>query len=152
MGEVKDSRQAVSRIDAAIREVAQIRKAGDPPVTTLRRAWSAVRDGYGRREERQRAMFIGWWNRFSKGEFFDTLEQMLSFPVAGSSAQRTNGRARPAPASRGFDARRTCRPAERPVERRTRLTESKSAAASKPRRIAAIDVGTNSIRLIIAET
>lgn len=154
LGAVNDCQQMVSRLEAALHEIESDPAPDDrgPPRAQLRAGLSALLSQFRRQRDDRAAGFAEWWGAFVHDGFFERL-----FDTIGAPAPTTTLAPPPAP----VNAPTTPRPApvHAPAAAPIAAPELLHARAngSQPRedramRLAAIDVGTNSIRLLIAET
>ncbi len=148
LGAVNDCQQMVTRLEHAIATLDDHPEfEGPPPRAQLRAGLAALLARFRRQRDDRAQGFIEWWSSFLHDHFFDHLYETIGVPAA--PIQPPPERAAPAP-----------RPAPPPKQRPTvdAPRETLLAAANgatpheeRPMRLAAIDVGTNSIRLLVAE-
>src|SRR5262249_42480308 len=91
--------------------------------------------------QRRHKKFLAWWDRFPKIEFFASLSQEIEARESPSHA----------PGEKGLISGMSGTLAFASPSRSSNLVEGTAGGNSQPHRIAAIDVGTNSIRLTVAE-
>jgi exopolyphosphatase / guanosine-5'-triphosphate,3'-diphosphate pyrophosphatase len=151
LGDINDSRQITARLDCLAEQVKELRSAGDPKTDVLRSTLAELRRGQVKQGQERHSQFVAWWKEFNREDFSNDMARELG---------REQGQALASSSHRGVDQREVVLspgtamgdgPA-RTVQRSTILSEdARISAHSQTRRIAAIDVGTNSIRLTVAE-
>jgi len=141
LGAMNDLHELVQRIEALAVEDKQPRKNGakGDDANALQLAWTRLAKRYRQERDQLHAEFIAWWNSPSRRALFDEIAEMTA----------ALGLPRPA----AWGARRWPRGHNGYGPGSTMVREVPLPGAIAPhRRVAAIDVGTNSIRLTVAET
>jgi len=161
LGAVNDCQQMVSRLEAALHEIEADPTPDDrgPPRAQLRAGLSALLSQFRRQRDDRAAGFAEWWGAFVHDGFFERLFETIgaSPPAAPMRAPAPPKAAAPPPPlpPQGRPAA-IALPANGAAPHAPDLLHAR-ATGEPPRedramRLAAIDVGTNSIRLLIAET
>ncbi len=154
--EVQDRLGAINDCDAIIDRLTRSEQAlradaGDdqPAQEVLNGVSRLVRRFENERAHRQDE-FLAWWTVFDRGELLAALDRLLATPDTVEGAPTSPAATAPAPVDQPPNDPSSSGNGPR---RNGSVSVSEEQRQTKPgaRRLAAIDVGTNSIRLIIAE-
>ncbi len=144
LGAVNDCDQMVNRLQTAL---AELHDDDDGPSRAQVRAGLAALLGQFRRQRDDRAAgFSEWWDAFQHDGFFERLFETIGVTPPPLAARAS------APTAAPREAPRPPKPA-RPAAPEPLHARANGARSTEDRamRLAAIDVGTNSIRLLVAE-
>ncbi|MBL0921261.1 MAG: CHAD domain-containing protein [Phycisphaerales bacterium] len=157
LGAVNDCQQMAARLEMALSGL-ENGTWGDghgPPAAQVRAGLTALLAHFRRQRDDRAAGFAEWWGAFVHDGFFETLFETIGAAPAILEAASAESAPREAispdrrPAASGPTLRRG-RPAE-PVESLHAEGAGAWSREDRAMRLAAIDVGTNSIRLLVAE-
>jgi exopolyphosphatase/guanosine-5'-triphosphate,3'-diphosphate pyrophosphatase len=162
LGVINDAHLARLRLERILLDLTELDEQGETDdrddSLTVERGLRSLIGRYAEQEERSRVEFLSWWESVHGGDFLAPFERLVppptprlkaregsALPAQTDSVETTSSvsDAEPAHTSNGVH-----RVIEEPME-----PEMETAPPSRfgARRLAAIDVGTNSIRVIVAE-
>ncbi len=152
LGAINDTQNIIARLRAVLDGLVagDVRVAPEDDEDAIRAGLAELRDQSERDLESAHAEFLQWWPGFRDGGFFDrlhALEERREEDEASPLPELSEGALRPEPAT-------LWTPASEPRRRDDSAAEEhrpRNGQSERPRRLAAIDMGTNSIRLVVAE-
>ncbi len=145
LGEINDLGELADCIDRLPRPGRNQPKAGEEEVVTALEddpGFAAVVRRYRDRHERCYDEFLTWWASAEAFTLFDGLAEFVRRHGRQPAALRAGGRR---------EARGTSGTAPSPDDATTLIASPASGGLHAHRRVAAIDIGTNSIRLVVGE-
>jgi exopolyphosphatase/guanosine-5'-triphosphate,3'-diphosphate pyrophosphatase len=144
LGQVNDCHQAVYLLGRLGRRLTRKRKTKEAPAEELSRALAVLVAQQEAERDAGHEEFLMWWKEFQEGDFFERFERMIGSPKREGGTDECKDRSDGAVEG----------PKMLPTSVRNEAVAHPGAVTTSNvelRRIAAIDVGTNSIRLTVAE-
>jgi exopolyphosphatase/guanosine-5'-triphosphate,3'-diphosphate pyrophosphatase len=147
LGEVNDCHQIVLRLDSLRKRIEHRAKPRADKRQALEDLLDELRKEQADKRDLHHKTFLGWCNEFKGSDFFASFEREIdSLPPREFELRMPGDRDQPI---LSHDARTGDSTID--INRSSILSQDAKGPESTARRIAAIDVGTNSIRLTVAE-
>ena len=150
LGEVNDCHQIVLRLDSSKKQLDHRTKPPAGKRQALERSLDGLRKEQVTKRDLQHKTFLGWCKEFRSGDFFGSFEREIDSLAPQEFEPRMPGH-RDQPIL-SHDGEAKTGESTIGTNRSSILSQdAKGPESAQTRRIAAIDVGTNSIRLTVAE-